>query len=111
MRLVKVWTSINMVLIIWKSEYIRKNKTGYYPSCGSFNTAVWIDHLDANKTYGEKNIRELPKNITSCFEQILEATLHKQPVYSQLPVISKTIQVRQTSHTGLGSKKKRRINA
>ena len=40
----------------------------------SHNTTVWLHHMDANKTPGEKTREELHKNAMYCFEQILEAT-------------------------------------
>ena len=36
----------------------------------------WMCILDADKAYGEKARWELHKNVTSCIEQILEATSH-----------------------------------
>ena len=34
-------------------------------------------HMDADKTYSEKARRELPKEVTSYVEQILEPTPHE----------------------------------
>ena len=36
-----------------------------------------MHHMDTNKMYGEKAWWQLYKNAASCFEQVLEATLHK----------------------------------
>ena len=51
--------------------------------------------MDADKAYREKSRRELYKNATSYIEQILT----KQQLYSHLPPISKTIQIRCTCGT------------
>ena len=48
------------------------------PSSGRVDTAVWMHHLDANKTTGEAR-RQLHKNIASNIEQVLAATPHKAP--------------------------------
>ena len=49
-----------------------------------------MHHMEADEAYREKARRKLHKNVTSCIEQIQEATSHGY----QLP-ISLTIQVRQ----------------
>ena len=51
--------------------------------------------MDTDKSYREKARQKLHKNATSYTEQILEAThLTKQQLYSHLPPISKTIEIR-----------------
>ena len=42
-------------------------------------TAIWMHYLDANKTAGERAIRQLHKNAASNIEQVLEATPYKAP--------------------------------
>ena len=59
-----------------------------------------MHYLDANKTAGEKARRQLHKNVASNIEQVLEATPQKHQLYSHLPPITKTIQVRRTRHAG-----------
>ena len=59
-----------------------------------------MHHMDAKKAYGEKSLRQLHKNATSCIEQVLEETSHKQPLYGHLTPITKTIQIKQTRHAG-----------
>ena len=44
--------------------------------------------------------QQLHKNVANNTEQVLEATPHKQQLYSNLPLITKTIKVRQTRHAG-----------
>ena len=62
--------SNNSVSIIWKSNL---------PGSGRVDTAVWIHHLDANKTAGEEARRQLHKNAASNIERVLAATPHKAP--------------------------------
>ena len=61
---------------------------GFISGCVCVNTTVWMYHMDANKMQGEKVRWELPMNVTSYFEQILEATPHEttavQPLTSNL---------------------------
>ena len=70
------------------------------PSSGRVDTAIWMHFMDANKTAGEEARRQLQKNAASNFEQVLEATPHKQQLYGHLPPITKPIKVRQTRHAG-----------
>ena len=43
-------------------------KTQFFPGSGRVDTAVWMHHLDANKTAGEEARRQLHKNVTSNIE-------------------------------------------
>ena len=43
------------------------------------DTAVWMHHLDANKTAGEEARRQLLKNVASNIKQLLAATPQKAP--------------------------------
>ena len=45
----------------------------FFTSFLCVNTTLWIHHMDANKTHGEKGRLELHKTV----EQILEVTPHK----------------------------------
>ena len=49
----------------------------FFPSCGWISTIVWMHHMDASKTHGEKVRWELHKSATCYFKQILEAILHQ----------------------------------
>ena len=49
----------------------------YDKASGPVDTAVWMHHLDANKTAGEEARRQLHKNVASNIEQVLAATSHK----------------------------------
>ena len=44
-----------------------------------YDTAVWMHHMDTNKTAGEEAKRQLHKNVASNIEQVLEATPLKAP--------------------------------
>ena len=54
--------------------------TQFLPDSGRIDTAIWMHHLDANKTYGEKAWRQLHKNAASNIEQVLETAPHKAAV-------------------------------
>ena len=49
------------------------------PSSGRVDTAVWMHHLDANKTAGEEARQQLHKNVASNIKQILATVPHKAP--------------------------------
>ena len=51
----------------------------FVPGSSRVNTAVWMHHLNANKTAGEEARRQLHKNVLSNIEQVLVATPHKAP--------------------------------
>ena len=51
----------------------------FLPISGRIDTAIWMHHLDSNKTAGEKARQLLHKNAASNIEQVLEATPHKAP--------------------------------
>ena len=73
----KVWTTINRLSVISKSDLTDKIKRSFFPCSGSINTTIWMHHMDTNKAYGEKAWRQLHKNAASNIEQVLEATPHK----------------------------------
>ena len=57
----------------------RQNETQFLPSCGHVDTAVWMHHLDTNKTAGEEARWQLHKNVASNIKQVLVATPNKTP--------------------------------
>ena len=77
--LVKAWTAIHMLSILWMSDISDKIKLGFFQAM-TVNTTVWMHHIDANKTHGEKARWEIYKNAVCYFEQILEATPQKTTV-------------------------------
>ena len=70
----------------------------FLPSSGRVDTAVWMHHLDANKTARKETRRQLHKDVVSNIKQVLAATPHKSPTIR--PPITKIIQVRRTRHAG-----------
>ena len=77
-RLTKAWTAIDRLSIIRKSDLTDKMKQ-FFPGSGRIDTAVWMHHLDANKTAGEEARQQLHKNAANNIEQVLAATPHKTP--------------------------------
>ena len=65
---------------------------------GYVSITVWMHYLDFSGSHEEKARWKIHKNVTSCFEQILEATHQNQQLYGLLPNILQTIQVRWTRH-------------
>ena len=49
----------------------------FLPGSCRIDTAVWMHHMDANKTAAEEARRQLHKNATSNIEQVLAATPYK----------------------------------
>ena len=48
---------------------------GFLQRSSCANTTVWMHHIDADKTLGEKARQELHKNATGYIKQIQKATL------------------------------------
>ena len=94
----KVWTAINRPSVIGKSDLTDKMKR-------SFFQAVVISILPYGCTTWTLT-KHLKKNLDSYYTKILRAILNKswrehsrkQQLYSHLPPIMKTIQVRQIKH-------------
>ena len=74
------------------------NKTGFLPSCGCVRITVWMHHLDANETHGEKARWELHKNASSVLNKSWKQHPTKQQLYCHLPPIPQTIQGKWTKH-------------
>ena len=66
-RLTKAWTAIVKLSIIWKSDLTDKMKQ-FFPGSGHVDTAVWMHHLNTNKTAEEEARRQLHKNVASNIE-------------------------------------------
>ena len=98
--LVKAWSAIDRLLVIWKSDLSDKIK------CNFFQAAVVSILLYGCTTW--TLTRCIEKKLDSSCARILQAMLNKswkqhstkQQLYSYLPPISKTIQIRQTRHVG-----------
>ena len=77
MWLVKAWTVIDWLLIIVKTDSSDKIKHIFFLINGRAISTICMNYLDTDKAYGEKVRQNLPKNVTSYTEQILEATSQK----------------------------------
>ena len=77
-RLMKAWTAINRLSIIWKSDLTNKMKRSFFQAAVAsillYGCTTWT-----NKTAGEEARRQLHKNAASNLEQVLAATPHKKP--------------------------------
>ena len=100
MQLVKAWTTINRLLIIWKSDLSNKIKYNF------FHTAVLsILHYGCTTWVLTQHIeKKLDGNCTRLLWAILNKSWKQHPtkqlLYSHLPPISKTILIRWTRHMG-----------
>ena len=81
----------------------------FLPSWSCSSATIWLHHLDSNK--------QLKKKLDGNYTRILHAILNKsrkqhptkQHMYSHLPPISQTIQVRWKRHTGNSSRSKQKL--
>ena len=96
--LAKAWTTIDRLLVIWKSELTDKIK------CSFFQAAVMSILLNECTTW--MLTKHMEKKLDSNYTRMLQAILNKswwqhptkQQLYGHLPLIMKTVQVRQTRH-------------
>ena len=99
-RLMKVWTAIDRLSIIWKSDLTDKMKCHFSQAavvsillygCTTWMLTKWLEKkLDGNYT------RMLRVMLNKSWQQ--HPTRHQ--LYGHLPLITKTIQARQTRHAG-----------
>ena len=100
MRLAKAWTAINRLSVIWKSDLTDKIK------CSFFQAAVLSTLLYGCTTWMLTKCMEnkLDGNYARMLQAILNQSwrqyLTKQQLYSHLPPIMKTMQVRRNRHVG-----------
>ena len=100
MRLTKVWTAIDKLLIIWKSDLTDKMKRSFFPAAVMsillYGCTTW--------TLTKQLEKKLDGNYTRMLRAILNKSWQQHPtkhqLYGHLPPITKTIQVRRTRHTG-----------
>ena len=98
--LAKVWTAIDRLSVIWKSDLTDKIKRSF------FQTAVVSILLYGCTTW--MLTKRIKKKLDGNYRRMLEAILNKswkrhptkQQLYGHLPPITKTIQVRRTRHAG-----------
>ena len=99
-RLMKAWTAINKLSIIWKSDQTDKMKHGFFQAavvsillygCTIWTLTKWLE-------------KKLGGNYTRMLRAILNKFWWQHPtrhqLYDHLPPITKTIQVRRTRHAG-----------
>ena len=98
--LMKAWTAIDRLSIIWKSDLTVKMKRSF------FQAAVVSILLYGCTTWTLTNRLEkkLDGNVTRMLRAILNKSWRQHPtrhqLYGHLPPITKTIQVRRTRHAG-----------
>ena len=99
-RLTKAWTAIDKLSIIWKSNLTDKMKRSFFQAavvsillygCTTWTLTKWLE-------------KKQDGNYTRMLRAILNKSWQQHPtkhqLYSHLPPIMKTIQVRQNRHTG-----------
>ena len=100
MQLGKLWTAINKLLIIWKSGLSDEIKCNFFQAA-----VVSVLQYGCTTCTLRKHIKKKPDEICT---RMLQAIVikswkrhpTKQELYSHLPPISKTIQIRWTRHEG-----------
>ena len=99
-RLTKAWTAIDRLSIIWKSDLTDKMKRSFFQgavvSILLYGCTSW--------TLTKQLEKKLDGNYTRMLRAILNKSWRQYPtrhqLYSHLPPIKKTIQVRRTRHAG-----------
>ena len=96
----KVWTAINRLSIIWKSDLTDKMKRCFFQAavvsillygCTTWTLTKWLEKkLDSNYT----------RMLRAILNKFWRQHLTRHQLYSHLPPITKTIQVRRTRHAG-----------
>ena len=56
-----------------------QNEMQFLSRSGRVDTALWMHHLDANKTARKEARRQLHKDVASNIKQVLVAIPHKAP--------------------------------
>ena len=64
-RLVKAWTAINRLSVIWKSDQSNKIKCNFFQTVVVSHTTIWMHHIEADRVNREKARRQLNKNAMS----------------------------------------------
>ena len=100
MRLMKSWTAIDKLSIIWKSNLTDKMKRSFFQAVAVsillYGCTTW--------TLTKQLEKKLDSNYTRMLRAILNKSWRQHPtkhqLYDHLPPILKTIQVRWTKHAG-----------
>ena len=99
-RLMKVWTAIDRLLIIWKSHLTDKMKRSFFLAADVsillYGCTTWALTKRLEKKLDVNCIRMLQAILNKSWRQ--QPTRHQ--LYGHLPPITKTIQVRQSRHAG-----------
>ena len=99
-RLTKIWTAIDKLSVIWKSDLTNKMKRSFFQvavvsillyGCTTWMLTKWLE-------------KKLDGNYTGMLRAILNKSWRQRPtkhqLYGHLPPITKTIQVRWARHAG-----------
>ena len=109
MWLAKAWTAIDRLSVIWKSDLTNKIKHSFFQAVVVSILLYWCTTWTLNK-HMEKN---LDRNYTRMQQGVLNKSWRKHPtkqqLYSHLPPIMKSIQVRRTRHAELCWRSKDRL--
>ena len=100
MQLMKAWTAINWLSIVWKSDLTDKMKRSFFQavilSILLYGCTTWM--------LTKRLEKKLDGNYTKMLQAILNKFWRQHPtrhqLYGHLPPIMKTIQVRWTRHAG-----------
>ena len=99
-RLTKAWTAIDKLSIIWKSDLTDKMKRSFFQAA----VVSILLYRCTSWTLTKRLEKKLDGNYTRMLRAILNKSWRQQPrrhqIYSHLPPITKTIQVRRTRHAG-----------
>ena len=95
-----IWTAINRLSTIWKSDLTDKMKRSFFQAAVTsillYGCTTW--------TLTKRLEKKLDGNYTRMLRAILNKSWQQHPtrhqLYGHLPPITKTIQVRRTRHTG-----------
>ena len=100
MRLAKVWTAIDRLSAIWKSDLTDEIKPSFYQAAVVsillyiYGCTIW--------TLTKRMEKKLDGNYTRMLRAVLNMSWRQHPtkeqLYGHLPPITKTIQIRRTRH-------------
>ena len=99
-RLAKAWIDIDRLSFIWKSDQTDKMKCSFFQativSILLYSCTTW--------TLTKRMEKKLDGNYTRMLREILNKSWRQHPtkqrLYGHLPLITKTIRIRRTRHTG-----------
>ena len=96
----KAWTAIDRLSIIWKSDLTDKMKRSFFQAA----VASILLYRCTTWTLTKRLEKKLDGNYTRMLRAILNKSWRQHPtkhkLYSHLPPITKTFQVRRTRHVG-----------